>query len=118
MELNNNLEILVEMVPILSLFKNKYLIKLPDSAYGEWLIFKENKPVFYLNVFDPQLEVIKNKIHSKEITIERIIERINEGTHENYSIGFKYWGFLNYEGRKTETISIQKFPFSFLEYIK
>ena len=113
MESENNLEILVEMIPILSLFKNKYLIKLPDSAYGEWLIFKDNKPVFYLNIFDPQFEEIKNKIHSKEITVEKMIKSINESTHENYSVRFKYWGFLNYKGIKTKIISIQKFPLSF-----
>ena len=116
MELNS-IEIIVEKVPILSLVKNNYLIKLPDSAYGEWLIFNKNEPIYYLNIFDSEYKKIKEKIDLDEISIEKIIEIINTKMNLNYSLKFKYFGFLNYEKKEVKKIIIQKLPLSLLKDI-
>jgi hypothetical protein len=37
---------------VYTLTGKKYLYALGDMAYGEWLIYKNNKPRYYLNVFE------------------------------------------------------------------
>ena len=78
MELNNNLEIIVEIIPIVSFKNNKHIIKLPDSAYGEWLIYKSNVPIYYLNIFDPIYKKMKDWIDLNETSVANIIGIINK----------------------------------------
>jgi len=46
------IEINLIVFDVLTLNGKKHRYRLSDTAYGEYLIFKDNQPEFYLNVFD------------------------------------------------------------------
>lgn len=46
-----NINLLV--TPVINVFLEKrFLYTLTDSVYGEWIIFKNDEPVYYLYIFD------------------------------------------------------------------
>ena len=47
---------ILEVKRVYTLSGIKYRYKLNDFTYGEWLIFKNNHPVYYFNVFDQDYE--------------------------------------------------------------
>ena len=60
--LNNNsvnLKLWVTLIYTISGVKSRY--RLGDMAYGEWLIFKESKPAYYLNIFDDNYTPLREK---------------------------------------------------------
>jgi len=46
------MKIRLEDVPVYTLTGVKHLYKLGDMAYGEWLIFKNGEPTYFLCIFD------------------------------------------------------------------
>jgi len=105
-------EIPVEMIPVYTLSGKKTIIKLSDFAYGEWLIFKNNELVYYINLFDSYFSQLKKKIESKEITIEEFINSINATISETFSLNQKFWGMRVNWGVEYGKIEVYKFPFT------
>ena len=54
-----NIELKLLVTPVLTLTGRKYSYRLLDSAYGEWLVFEDNAPKYYLNIFDVDYGAIK-----------------------------------------------------------
>lgn len=50
----------VRKTPIL--FSRKSLYRLSDFVYGEWIIFENGKPKYYLNVLDGQYSQIIDRL--------------------------------------------------------
>ena len=48
----DSIQIGVEIIPIYTFWGRKSIIQLSDFAYGEWLVFRLNKPIYYINIFD------------------------------------------------------------------
>ncbi|POY37969.1 hypothetical protein C3K47_05445 [Solitalea longa] len=65
------------------------IIELPDSAYGEWIIYHNNTPKFYISCFSQNESdiVIKNLLDKSSETIESIIKRINHNLGIKLSFG-------------------------------
>lgn len=57
----NTIDINLQVVPIITFFGKKYLYKLPDSVYGEWIICKNGYPKYYFSVFDKDYESLNIK---------------------------------------------------------
>jgi len=107
----NSLEINIEEVPIFTWKGQRRIIKLSDFAYGEWLVYKFNAPVFYINIFDPDFLRLKNLIESKKINIEGFIKKINEENNEVFTLKQNFFGIINYNKAMYKKIEIPKFPF-------
>ena len=114
----NKIVIGIERIPIYTLKGKKEIIKLSDFVYGEWLVFKLNRPFFYINIFDPDLAMLKKNIESKKITIEGLIKKMNLGSHECFSLEQNYFGIKNYNKTKYQKIEVTKLPLFILNEIE
>jgi len=101
------------VTPVRTLFHGtKYIYKLADSAYGEWIIYQGGEPVYYLNVFDPKYDSVKNIIQTINDITSCLTQKFelngNKLTVERTIIGipFESKSFL----RK---YTLQKLPVSF-----
>jgi hypothetical protein len=64
---------------VYTLTGKKYLYALGDMAYGEWLVYKNNKPRYYLNVFEDNNEnLIKEGQSNLQSYIENKLKLIDE----------------------------------------
>lgn len=108
----NSIKISIEIIPIYTLCGRRAIIKLSDFAYGEWLVFKSNKPIYYINIFDDEFFELKKLVESKKITIEEVIEKFNIQNGETLSLKQSFVGITNYRNIEYQNIEIYKFPFS------
>jgi hypothetical protein len=67
-------EVGVEIIPIWGLSKKPY-VKLPDSAYGELLIFEDNTPVFYLYIFDEIYSEVLEQFKQSPLTLAELAKK-------------------------------------------
>lgn len=82
----------LEDIIVYTLTGKRHLYKLGDMAYGEWLIFKDNMPVFYLNIFDKMYENVAESIKKdprgyleKKIALEKSTYSLNQNIHGIWS---------------------------------
>jgi len=57
---------ILEVRGVYTLTGVKYRYKLSDFAYGEWLIYKNNQPVYYFNIFDQEYAHLTEIIKANE----------------------------------------------------
>jgi hypothetical protein len=108
------IDIEIEVEPMLTLMGRKYFYRLPDNAYGEWIIFENRTPKYYLNVFDKRYVAFLKKfeiIIDKETYLENIINKVNR----SLTIKNHIWGIRCYSKSKLKTFSLEKLPLSFLQ---
>lgn len=108
----NSIKIGIEIIPIYTLGGRRDIIKLSDFAYGEWLVFKSNKPIYYINIFDDEFFELKKLIESKKTTVEEVIEKFNIQNSDSLSLKQSFFGITNYKNTEYQNIEIYKFPFS------
>lgn len=113
----NDIEINIEVIPIYTFIGCKNIIKLSDFAYGEWLIYKSNKPVYYINIFDSDFKELKTLLESKKTSIDDFIKQVNIANNETLSLKQNYYGITVYSRRIPQKITISKFPESLLNMI-
>jgi len=113
--LNNmdKINVVLEVETVLTLSGKKSFYRLPDSAYGEWIIFENKLPKYYLNVFDEDYhEFLRTfeKIKDKDEYLEEIIKKINQSLSIRNSIsGIRFFG-----KPKVLSFTLEKLPPSFL----
>jgi len=56
------MKILLEDITVFTIAGKKHLYKLGDMTYGEWLIFKDNFPIYYLDISDELYKDIDESI--------------------------------------------------------
>lgn len=69
---------------------NLELIDLGDQAYGEWIIYEDRIPKFHVCCFRENSRsdsMINDLIESKDWTIEKILDRINEINKSKLTFG-------------------------------
>ena|SRR3569833_522241 len=104
------MEIKLEDITVYTLTGKKHLYKLGDGAYGEWLIFKENIPVYYLNIFDDMYAMVDQSIKSDPWGY--LEKRFKIGM-EGYSLSQHIHGI--WSSKVTfKQFEIEKLPISFL----
>jgi hypothetical protein len=110
---NNSIEVSVEAIPILTILgKIQYRYKLSDFAYGEWLIFENDKPKYYLNPFDEDYDDVRERIeNSKDFDLEKILKMSNK----NLSIHQRIMGVSFWYKSSTQVLALEKLPKSILD---
>jgi hypothetical protein len=106
------IQIGIEVFPIYTLCGRGNIVQLSDFAYGEWLIFRSNKPIFYINIFDDDFFELRILVESKKTTIEEVIEKFNIQNNDSLSLKQSFFGITNYKNIEFHKIEVHKFPFS------
>ncbi len=102
------MKITVESIPIYTfLGKRTYRYKLSDFSYGEWLIFENNKPKFYFNIFDKEYHEVRLAFsNSKDFDLEKKLKSYNKGL----SIYQKLIGITFLKKTFLQVIELEKLP--------
>jgi hypothetical protein len=56
------MELLLEDITIFTITGRRHLYKLGDMAYGQWLIYRGDLPVYYFDIFDEMYKDIDEAI--------------------------------------------------------
>jgi hypothetical protein len=73
-----------------TLSKTIKYIDLGDSVYGEWIVYEKKTPKYHISCFGENSQsdlIIKNLIETKKLTIESIINNINQKFNKKLELG-------------------------------
>ncbi|MEQ9286189.1 MAG: hypothetical protein RIG77_04730 [Cyclobacteriaceae bacterium] len=101
----------LKAIPYVSLNTNggrKIKVELPDSAYGEWIIYQKNEPKFYFCAFKENGEVnrIASYAREKKMDMECFLVELLR-TREYTDLATKFTGTLSIPLRQKS--SMQEF---------
>jgi hypothetical protein len=68
------------------------IIALPDSIYGEWIVYEKGEPKYHINVHraDSHTDrIIKVLLDSQRFNIDWIIEKISQDNNRNLKVNLK-----------------------------
>ena len=85
----NTIDINLQVVPVITFFGNKYLYKLSDNAYGEWIICKNGYPKYYFSVFDKDYESLNLK---NDLDIESFLKDKLRKIDSSLTVGKTFFG--------------------------
>lgn len=103
---NNCVNIGLKVTSVYTLGGVKYLYRLSDMAYGEWLIYKNGYPTFYFNVFDEDYKDIKANIGND---IEEYLRLKLSLKGKEWSLEQKLVGIISFKS-SVRRIDIEKLP--------
>lgn len=107
-------EVGVLITPITTfLGKKEYLYTLTESAYGEWIIFNDNIPKYYFNVFDTAYSALFDSL-KKLRSVEEFLENNFKKVNSNLSIRQQVFGIKHKNKSFTKRIVLEKLPVNFL----
>ncbi|HEX8427345.1 hypothetical protein [Hymenobacter sp.] len=104
-------EVSVEVAPVTG-FTNDSYVKLPDSAYGELLIYHHNKPTYYLYIFDDAYKTALEQFNQTSLTLAELAEKSFAVNNLPYSLKQKIIGIKN--KAHPAQISLAKYPAEYL----
>ncbi len=95
-------------------------IELPDSSYGEWIVIDDNKFFYHINIFDNSFDAntkIKLLIEQKHMTIEAILNKINQT--QNINLKLQTLGsFIIRVNNSTKELKLKSIPQNWLSEFK
>ena len=105
---------------------NKYLtlkgkieeISLPDSAYGEWIIYENGEPKFHVNIFnfESKSDCLVNVIMAESnMEFKSILKDINERFKRNLNLSSKTNFGIKLNSKLIES-ELGSLPFEWLEH--
>ena len=96
----------------------KYKYTLSDFSYGEMLLFENNYPKFYINIFDENFSEIKDYV-LKNDNLEKVLKDIIVFNKLPLHISQNFWGIDLVSKETVEEINLKPFPlFYFRKYIE
>ncbi|MCR6637644.1 MAG: hypothetical protein NVV82_01245 [Sporocytophaga sp.] len=97
---------------------NKLLVKLPDTSYGEWIIYENEIPLYHVNCFSdfPADKKIMNLLKDEEKTIESILTNINYHNQTQFSLAQSHSLRLQVES-ELQDLNLPPIPLEYLEKI-
>lgn len=110
---NRKVELKLLVTPVIGLWKRAQSYRLLDSAYGEWLIYENNFPVFYFNVFDEDYREIKELL--SELNVTDFLEKALTKKHPNLTTKEHLFGYKINGKAEVKIFSIEKLPLKFLK---
>ncbi len=105
---------------------NKYLtfygkiqeVVIPDSTYGEWIVYENNKPKFHVNIFDYEhksnclLRIILNETDS---SFNKFLNDLNQRLNKNLTLSIKPSLGFKINSKLIE-FSLDTLPFKWIEH--
>jgi hypothetical protein len=91
---------------------------LPDSAYGEWLIFRDDVPVYYFNYFDPYYDSIREQIDRQVVgSLEKIINASFIANNLNCTTNIKKPFFSLKRREYSISLELIKYPIEYFYFL-
>jgi len=105
---------------------NKYLtlkgeiqkVTLPDSAYGEWIVYENNEPKFHVNIFDYESKsncLVNIILNENELEFESILTEINSKLERNLTLSVKTNFGIKINSKLVES-DLDTLPFKWIEH--
>lgn len=98
------------VTPIYTFTGKKFLYSLSDMAYGEWIVFKNNYPRFYINAFEFKSDDQVNK------SVEGHLERCLKNKHPKLTLKQHLFGFKS-RNLQLQWIELEQISFDELNLI-
>ena len=96
----------------------KYKYTLSDFSYGEMLLFENNYPKFYINIFDENFSKIKEYV-LKNDNLEKVLKDIIVFNKLPLCIFQNFWGIDLVSKETVEEINLKPFPlYYFRKYLE
>jgi len=111
--MKNESKVYLMVIPLVSFsLEPKYIYRLSDFAYGEWIIFEDDLPRYYLDIFDSIYKDLKEKLDkNKEATIQLLLEQYSKNTGLNLSLSQSFHWSPTWESKaELREFSLEKFP--------
>lgn len=90
-------------------------IVLSDFSYGEFIIYRNDVPFYYLNIFEEKYIRLKKYIEetnkNADEVLNEIIQSIEMGLHLEKTI----WGIEIFKKEKVVSIEVDEFPIVFVD---
>lgn len=105
------------VIPALtSNLEKTHIYRLSDMAYGEWIILEDNKPRYYVNIFDDLYKEIREWVQNHKIDVSILLERSIEAKGLNLSLSETFRVSRLWESKETsEEFMLEKFPPHFFD---
>ena len=91
---------------------------LSDFSYDEFLIFENNKPIYYLNLFNKFNKELRDYINLIDCSVEEIIKKIGDVNKLKLSCTQKIFGIDNLSKQKVIEMDLPEFPNSLWDKYK
>ena len=101
---------------------DRKIVELPDSTYGEWIIYEDNVPTYHIDCFREDSEsdaLIQNylSIKDKNHSIERLLKQLRNTTGNKLS--FRSIPFFSKKvSSEIQELDLKPIPLSWLENIE
>ncbi|BDD03950.1 hypothetical protein [Aureibacter tunicatorum] len=96
-------------------------IDLGDFAYGEWIIYENRLPRFHIDCFRENSDadsLINSLLKSKNWTIEKILDKINQTENRNLTLGYKT-PFIEFElSSELQEIKLNTLPMDWIKKLE
>ncbi len=103
-------EISLFITPVYTIFQGtKFIYRLPDNAYGEWLIFTKNEPKYYLDIFDPLYNQLKETVINVK-DVEVYLKSKFSNSSEELSLKNNFFGIAIESKSFVKKFKLQKLP--------
>jgi hypothetical protein len=110
--MSQKVEVGVEITPIWGISKKSY-VKLPESAYGELLIYDDDMPIFYLYIFDEIYSEVLEQFKQSALTLSELAKKSFSKNGLPYSLNQNLFGLkLSPYPKK---IILDKYPVDYLQ---
>lgn len=113
MEVFSKVEVNLLVSLYITLSGKKYSYKLPDNAYGEWIIYENDKPKYYLNIFDKEYELVRKNLNHVSDFENYLITKF-QNSNPPINIKRQVIGF-SIEKPYIQKWQLEKLPLSFLK---
>lgn len=101
----------MRFIPSKSIAKNKYLLS--NSSYGEMLIFENNEPKYFINLFDEKFRDLKDYISSNENSMEDVLNSILKFAGSKLTTKQNLFGIDLPSREQIEEMNVPIFPIEF-----
>lgn len=111
--MENEVSVFLFVIPVLtSSSERTYIHRLSDMAYGEWIIFEDNKPKYYLYIFDGLYKDVREYLQNhKDIDVSTLLERSFKDKNLNLSLSETFRVSKIWESKETSAeFKLEKFP--------
>lgn len=103
----------VRLVPAICFpFRRRNLHRLADTNYGEWLIYENDQPRYYLNLFDDIYEGVNRFLEDRaDVSVASMLKRSLGGRNLQLSLEEKFRPIVVLESKsELVTLELEKFP--------
>ena len=118
--ISKNHEMKLIEVTYRTLSGNKKILKIPRRKPSQWIIYQDNEPKFYVDLYDLSIEanaMMNSLVLCAKNTMQDVLKLINQKNNINLSTRkFSSLGFHKLKDSKVVNIQLEPLPEEWLAY--